>query len=204
MISCLSREIGERMRFNMVRPGFEPILSGAINGKAAFAAMINDVGEEPAAPTALYLDFKDIQVATASYLRESAFSFKTYLRTAQSRYYPVAANANDSVNDELLTIANARNDAMIRCDLDEQSNISSISLIGTLDPKQQLTFDLVNRLKDADASRLMKQYGKAEQVTATAWNNRLAGLAARGLIREFTKGRAKYYRPVLETINHGH
>lgn len=187
------------MRYNMVQPGFDPVLSGAINGKMAFATMVRAIDQQVSAPKALYLDFADVGVATASYLRESVFALKAYLRNIGSKYYPVAANANDSVFDELLTIANARNDAIISCSLSVQGAVSDISLIGQLDPKQQMTFELVNELKDADAGRLMRQYGEEEQVTSTtAWNNRLAGLAARGLIREFTRGRAKYYRPVLE------
>ena len=187
------------MRYNMIQPGFDPVLSGAINGKTAFAAMVKSINQEPPTPTALYLDFADVVVATASYLRESVFALKAYLRNIGSKYYPVAANANEAVYDELLTIANARNDAIISCSLSTQGAVSDISLIGQLDPKQQMTFELVNKLKNADAGRLMQQYGEEEQITSTtAWNNRLAGLAARGLILEFTRGRAKYYRPVLE------
>jgi hypothetical protein len=187
------------MRYNMIQPGFDPVLSGAINGKTAFAAMVKSINPEPPAPAALYLDFVDVGVATASYLRESVFALKAYLRSVGSKYYPVAANANDAVYDELLTIANAKNDPIISCNLSAQGTVTDVSLIGQLDPKQQMTFELVNKLKNADAGGLMQRYGEEEQITsATAWNNRLAGLAARGLIREFTRGRAKYYRPVLE------
>lgn len=187
------------MRYNMLPLGCDPVLSGAVNGKTAFASMVKEIDDEPTSPSALYLDFTDVRVATASYLRESVFALKAYLRNINSRYYPVAANANDSVYDELLTIAHARNDAIIGCRLNAQNVVSDISLIGQLDPKQKMTFELVNDLKQADAGRLMQRYGEEEQTASTtAWNNRLAGLAARGLIREFTRGRAKYYRPVLE------
>ena len=189
------------MRYDMAPPGFEPVLSGAINGKTAFATMVKEIGQEPSDPIVLYLDFANVSVATASYLRESVFALKAYLRNIGSKFYPVAANVNESVYDELLTIAHAKNDAIISCNLSTQGVVSDISLIGQLDPKQQMTFDLVNELQDTDAGSLMKQYGEREQVTGTtAWNNRLAGPAARGLIREFTRGRAKYYRPVLEVI----
>lgn len=183
----------------MVSPGIEPVLSGSVNGKTAFATMVKAIDKEPTTPVPLYLDFATVSVATASYLRESVFALKAYLRNIGSKFYPVAANANESVYDELLTIANARNDAIISCSLSIQDAVSNISLIGHLDPKQQMTFELVNELKNADAGRLMQQYGEQERVTGTtAWNNRLAGLAARGLILEFTRGRSKYYRPVLE------
>jgi hypothetical protein len=187
------------MRYNMIQPDFDPVLSGAINGKAAFAAMVKAIDREPPAPAALFLDFSSVSVATASYLRESVFALKAHLRNVASKYYPVAANANASVYDELLTIANARNDAILSCGLSDKDTVYDILLVGQLDPKQQMTFDLVNEMKDADAGRLMQQYGDEEHTTSTtAWNNRLAALVARGLILEFTRGRAKYYRPVLE------
>ena len=184
------------MRYKMLRLGEEPVLAGATNGKVMFAAMVKDIDREPGTPTPLFLDFANIQVATASFLRESIFSFKSYLRAVGSKYYPVAANANESVYDELLMVVNSKNDAIISCRLALDGLVSEISLIGQLDPKQQVTFELVNKLQEADASILKERYGADEKTTA--WNNRLAGLAARGLIREFSKGRAKYYRPVLD------
>jgi hypothetical protein len=178
--------------------GGEPVLAGAANGRAAFASLVRSIDREPGEPSPLFLDFGDVDVATASYLRESIFALKGHLRHVGSNYYPVAANPRESVYDELLTIANAKNDAIISCELSRSGVVSNVVLIGHLDPKQQLTFDLVTELKRADANLLMEHLGEDEQVKSTAWNNRLAGLAARGLIREYAKGRAKFYRPVLE------
>lgn len=185
----------------MLSPGEEPILSGALNGKAAFARMIQRITGQPETATALFLDFYDVQVATASYIRESVFSLKDYLRATNSNYYAVASNVNDSVHDELLMVANAKNDAIISCSLSEANQVSDISVVGKLDSKQKITFELVCNLNETDANTLKEQYGGTEKTTA--WNNRLAGLAARGLIREFSKGRAKYYRPVVEVGYHG-
>lgn len=189
------------MKYEMLSPDEEPVLAGALNGKIAFSRMIQGVEGNPLSATPLFLDFQDVQVATASFLRESVFALKSYLRAMDSKYYAVAANVNESIYDELLMVAYAKNDAIISCRLDEDDQASDIVLVGQLDQKQQLTFDLVNRLREADANTLKERYGEAEKTTA--WNNRLAGLAARGLIREFSKGRAKYYRPVVEVGNNG-
>lgn len=187
------------MRYNFAFEGFGPVLAGASNGKVAFASLIKAMTKEPAAPTPLFLDFKDVEVATASFLRESVFSLKLYLRTVRSNLYAVAANPNEEVYDELLMVANARSDAIVSCILEANDRVSDVGLIGQLDPKQQQTFDLVTELKMADANGLMEQYGVAEQTKGTtAWNNRLAGLASKGLILEYSRGRAKYYRPLLE------
>lgn len=185
------------MKYQMLKPDQEPWLAGSLNGKIAFSRMIQEIRGTPEAATALFLDFANVQVATASYLRESVFSLKSYLRSISSNYYAVAANVNESVYDELLMVAHAKNDAIISCQLDKMDEVSDITLIGQLDPKQKITFDLVNKLSVADANTLKDRYGDTEKTTA--WNNRLAGLAARGLIREFSKGRAKFYRPVLES-----
>ncbi|ANL49617.1 hypothetical protein AMC87_PB00293 (plasmid) [Rhizobium phaseoli] len=188
------------MRFNLAYELNDAVLAGAVNGKVAFAAFVRTVEKEPSDPSPFYFDFKDVHVATASFLRESVFAFKAYLRSVDSKFYPVAANANEAVYDELLMVAHARGDAILGCQIDEQEEVFEPHVIGQLDPKQQLTFDLVAELKRADATGLMERYGAAEQTKgATAWNNRLAGLAARGLIFEYSRGRAKYYRPVLET-----
>ncbi|MER9901127.1 hypothetical protein [Mesorhizobium sp. M0130] len=185
----------------MLRSDQEPVLAGALNGKLAFARMIQSIDGNPETASPLFLDFRDVQVATASYLRESVFSLKSYLRLIDSKLYAVAANLNESVYDEFQMVADAKNDAIISCHLSDGGQISDVVLVGKLDPKQQITFDLVNRLRKADANTLKERFGETEKTTA--WNNRLAGLAARGLIREFSKGRAKYYRPVVEVGNDG-
>ncbi len=71
--------------------------------------------------------------------------------------------------------------------------------LGELDPKQRLTFDLVHERGETDAGALMRDFGESEGVKhTTAWNNRLASLAALGLIIEQSQGRSKRYRPLFE------
>ena len=175
------------------------ILAGVANGKAVFASCVSMTGEEPDEPNALFLDFGDIEVATASALRESVIALKAYKRSICSKQYPVLANINDSIEDDVRVLMDARNDAIITCNFESGGAVSNIRLIGNLDPKQAMTFNLVSQLNGADASSLMERFGKEEKTTSTtAWNNRLAGLVQRGLLREFTYGRSKFYRPLLE------
>jgi hypothetical protein len=175
------------------------ILAGAINGKTVFATCVSLTADDPVEPTALFLDFTDIEVATASALRESVIALKAYKRSIASNLYPVLANVNDSIQDEIHVLMDARNDAIIACNRADDGRVSQVRLIGDLDPKQAMTFELVSRLNGADAGGLMKQFGKKEKTTSTtAWNNRLSSLVQRGLLREFTNGRSKFYRPLLE------
>lgn len=187
------------MRIDIAEIGSAPVLSGAVNGKAAFAALVKIVDHEPTEPVPLFLDFRNIDTATASYLRESVFALKTYMRTTNSKYYPVVANINDEVWDEMALVAALKSDVIMSCELDKRDRVLKAELIGDLDPKQKMTFDVVRDSDQVDANGLMEKFGEAEKTKGTtAWNNRLAALVARGVIREFVQGRAKSYRPLLK------
>jgi hypothetical protein len=179
----------------------QEILTGAAAGKASALAIIEKAGKEPADPSPLLLDFSAVNVATASYLREAVFALKSYLRSSASKFYPVVANANEAVREELAVIADARGDALLVIETTGSGAVKRQSIIGSLDPKQATTFARVNELKETDASSLMERFGSAEKTTSTtAWNNRLASLVSRGLILEFSRGRAKFYQPLFKEV----
>ena len=138
-------------------------------------------------------------MATASFLRESVLAFRDLVRGRRSTFYPVVANANDAVRDELVELMRARGDVLMACALDAHGGVTEVGLIGDLDPKQRMTFDIVREHGETDAGELMRTYGESEGLKhTTAWNNRLAALAARGLLMEVSQGRAKRYRPLFE------
>ena len=84
------------------------------------------------------------------------------------------------------------------CERNNDGMITDFFTIGQLDPKQQLTFDLVHQEGVTDAGALMERHGKDEGLKhATAWNNRLASLSLLGLIVELREGRAKRYKPLF-------
>jgi hypothetical protein len=180
------------------------VLAGAPNGRTAFAKLLAEAAQEPLAPEPLYLDFTDVDIATASYLRESVLQFRDVIRRQRSNLYPVVANANAQVLEELALLIQASNGILMTCYLDERGTPSQAALIGNLDPKQKLTFELVNRKGETDASELMRDHGAGEDVKQTAWNNRLAALAGLGLIYEVSLGRAKRYRPLFGGAVYGH
>ena len=180
------------------------VLAGAQSGRSAFARLIELAAQEPLAPELLYLDFVNIDIATASYLRESVLQFRDVVRRQRSKLYPVVANANAQVLEELVLLIQASNDVLMICTLDEQGSPSGATVIGMLDPKQKLTFELVSRRGETDASELMRDHGAAEAVKQTAWNNRLAALANLGLIYEVSEGRAKRYKPLFGGASDGH
>jgi hypothetical protein len=189
------------MRIDMMEVGGAAVLAGAINGQKGFARLVERVGPEPAAPTPLFLDFAAVDVASASYLRESVISFRDYIRKTKPRYYPVVANAKDAVKDDLRELTKAGRDVVMTCRLDRRGRISNPAPLGVLEPKQQMTFDLVRKYGETDATQLMEEYGKSEDTkSTTAWNNRLAGLANLGLVIVESHGRVKRYRPLFKGV----
>ena len=186
------------------------ILAGAKAGRALFASCVAKTETEPDEPAACFLDFTGIRVATARALLDSVIAFKTWKRSMNSKYYPLVSNINRVIEDELELLLEMRGDAIMCCDMDMNDILSrhgvpdridhfNVRLLGHLDPKQALAFDLVNRLGGAGPATLLHHPDNNETVGITAWNNRLADLVKRGLLREFSMGRAKSYQPLPGT-----
>jgi hypothetical protein len=187
------------MRIDMARIAKTAVLAGALNGRAALTRLLELVTAEPDAPEPIFLDFQNIDVATASYLRECIVSFRDVIRGRDSLYSPVVANPNQEVRDELLELARTRGDVFMTCALASDGTVSQPALAGDLEAKQLLTFTLVQQHGATDAGELMREHGKDENVRhATAWNNRLSALARLGLVVEMRQGRLKRYRQLFQ------
>jgi hypothetical protein len=187
------------MVVNLAEISGAPVLAGAISGRAVLSALLSMASKEPSEPEPFFLNFNWVDVATASFLRESVLAFRNIIRSRRSNYYPVVVNAKDVVLDELEELVRTRSDIILTATLDEKGRASNFATVGQLDPKQKLTFDLVQSHGETDAGELMREYGKSEGTKhTTAWNNRLASLASLGLIVELSQGRAKRYKPLFE------
>ncbi len=187
------------MRVDMAEMAKTDVLAGALNGRAALTRVLERAASEPSVPEPVFLDFLDIEVATASYLRECIMAFRDVIRGRDSLYYPVVANPNQEVRDELLELARARGDVFMTCALASDGTVSQPALVGDLEAKQLLTFTLVQQHGATDAGELMREHGKDENLRhATAWNNRLSALARLGLVVEMRQGRLKRYRPLFQ------
>jgi hypothetical protein len=130
-------------------------------------------------------------------------TYRDTIRRRGSNLYPVIANASQLVEEELKILVSSESDVLMLCALDENDQPHKPRLLGRLDPKQRLTFDLVQRCNETDAAELMREHGEKERVKQTAWNNRLAALASLGLVVELSEGRAKRYRPLFVGATYG-
>jgi hypothetical protein len=193
-----------RMHIRMKKiVGGKKALGGAVEGRRDLAKLLEAAGPEPAAPEPLFVDFDGIELATASYQRETIVALQGVIRARRSNHYLVVANANPAVREDLEVLARADGLAFLACMLDGADKVSKAGLIGTLDPKAEATFDLVCERGETDARELMQANAGRDDVGHTAWNNRLAGLVQLGLIAEYAVGKVKRYRPVLGGKIHG-
>lgn len=174
--------------------GGEAILTGAQPGRQMFGRLVATVAG-PAEPVPGYLDFEDITVATASFLRESVIAFRDYARSTLPNLYPVIANASASVTEELEFFLKHRKDAFWACSLSPEDVPTETCVLGQLDDAHRSTLDLVVQLGAATAPDLAAK-GQAG-LSPTAWNNRLSFLVSRGLLIERRVGKMKVFNPVL-------
>jgi len=168
--------------------------AGALEGQKLLVSLLERVMKEPEAAEPLYLDFAGIEIATASFLRECVLGFKDTVRGRQMSYYPVVANANYTIEEELRILLKSLGDVLMLCEISDDGEPRAPRLVGKLDPKQQVTYDLVKKLGEVDAGRLMRETDGSEAIGQTAWNNRLASLNRLGLLVEMNQGRSKHYR----------
>jgi hypothetical protein len=173
-----------------------PVLGGLPRGQLMFGKLIAAVRPQEE-HTSLFLNFKDVQVATSSFLRSGILPFRDHCVRMGLNLYPVLANLTDEIIDDLKLVLEPRGDAFVVCDL-EDGRVSSVRVVGSLDDKQRLTLEAVIMDGEADAASLKDKHGETEKIGATGWNNRLSSLAEKGLLMEVKRGRGKLYRPILE------
>ena len=176
----------------------QTVFSGAAPGRRLLSALL---AATPLVdlPTPAFLDFAGVEVATASFLRETVIGFRDYARMSLPNIYPAVANLSAAVAEELDFFVRARGDVLWSCNLDSKDNITAAKLIGDLDPAQRTTFDAVRQMGTISAPELATQFA-AEGIGSTAWNNRLSALAGKGLLIERRQGKSKSFSPLLEIV----
>ncbi|MDX1170674.1 DUF4325 domain-containing protein [Sinorhizobium medicae] len=176
--------------------GGKSILTGSLAGRKVLSDLIA-AAQPGASGKIVFLDFTGVEVATSSFLRECVIGFRDFARTSQANLYPVVANAGPSVIEELDFFARQRGDVFWTCIRDLGGTLADVKLVGELEPVLHATFEHVKRLGEATAPQLAA-LSEDEGIKPTAWNNRLASLAAKGLVVERRVGKTKNFAPLLE------
>lgn len=185
------------MRFDIADLNGSGICAGVEDGRAVLTGLLSATPHNLPTNEIVYLDFSGVEVATVSFLRESVSAYRRVIRERRPAIYAVVANPNSKVQEEIGVVARFESEVVLCCILSSAGAASESFLIGQLEPKQQMTFDLVIARGETDASELYRDFESTDAVKQTAWNNRLSALAAQGLVSESTAGRTKRYRPLL-------
>jgi hypothetical protein len=188
------------MRFEMQAFAADRVLAGALQGQKVFGRLVAAITPSND-PQLCYLDFVNVDVATTSFLRECIIGFRNHALTHWSNVYPIVANLSQYVREELEHFLLQQGDALVICKLTKAGEPSNVHVLGHLDEKQEITLRAVIDEGEVDAPSLARKDKSA--VSPTAWNNRLAALAAKGLVIETSSGRGKKYRPVLQRLRYG-
>jgi hypothetical protein len=171
------------------------ILAGAQPGRAVLAHLVAHT-PRGGVPRKVFLDFTGIEAATGSFLRECVFGFRDFCRTSAPSVYPVLANLDPTVEEEVEFYAQQRNEAVWSCRLSEQGTVESERLIGRemLDAGHDEALGLVESLTEATAPAMSR--ATESKLRPTTWNNRLAALSSKGLVVEMQRGKTKVFQPV--------
>lgn len=173
-------------------------LAGTAMGRQMLAQLISEM-QPVTEPTVAYLDFSGVDIATGSFLREAVLGFRDFSRNAIGMLYPVVANANHTIEEELSVYLKDRNDAIWACSLDDKGDAKNSHILGELDAAQSSTLQLISEHSPISAPQLSKLCPQ-EKIGTTAWNNRLAMLTAKGILMELKSGKTKMFTTVMEAI----
>lgn len=173
-------------------------LAGTAMGRQMLAKLIS-MTEPVTLPTVAFLDFDGVDIATGSFLREAVLGFRDFSRNAIGTLYPVLANANATIEEELSVYLNDRNDAIWACELSDEGNTTNTHILGDLDTVQMNTLQLIFQHWPVSAPELSK-LSPNEGIGTTAWNNRLSSLTAKGILMELKHGKTKMFTPVMESV----
>lgn len=175
------------------------VLAGATAGAQGMAKLISTISN--GTHRVVFLDFSGIEAATGSYLRECMLGFRSYCRRTQPEVYPVVANMAPVVEEELRDLLVQLSDAFVSCRVSKAGKVTDAKILGRLDERQAETLRAVVGAGEANARKLAEQSG--DHVGVTAWNNRLAALASKGILTERRSGRLKFYAPVFKELRYG-
>jgi hypothetical protein len=144
------------------------------------------------------LDFKGVNVVTGSWINATLVPLYRRAAEVDIDLFPILCNADADWLDDLTLLAKWTNQCYLvakQCKLP----VKRAMLIGSLDPAQRSTLDAVIEVGEVTGAELERQK-PAEQIRATAWNNRLKDLHERRLLRRIKRGRQQVYSPVVEVI----
>lgn len=150
----------------------------------------------------LAIDLSGVEMISASAAREAFLG--EFLSTQRERgTLPVFVNLGPEALEEFEFAAKAVGVPIVVAEGVDEDKLKGVRIIGSLDSKHLETLGVVAKLGETDAKAAHEAAGSQSSTGVTAWNNRLSGLAAIGLLKERKVGKTKYYSLTLEGLVDG-
>jgi hypothetical protein len=172
----------------------DPSLAGREKGEAHFPMLASYL--EPPGP--VVLDFSGVQVVTTSYFFAALWPFWTREDADGPSTFPLIANANPDVTEELDFVMKHRRIAAWRGRWNGDT-FAPDGHLGVVDDSLSL---VIRRAREA-GSVTAAELSKVDNTNATAWSNRLASFNKQRLLRRRQLGRTQPYFLPWEDANGG-
>src|SRR5262245_4731603 len=111
------------------------VLAGAASGVAAASALL-EATKDVVDQGIVFVDFRRVEVATSSFLRECLLGFREAARRGPKSLHPVAANLPQVVEEEMQSLLATMDEAFVSCRINAREVPSNARVIGRLDDKQ--------------------------------------------------------------------
>jgi hypothetical protein len=147
------------------------------------------------------LDFRGVEVASASFLREAVLAFRDYVRVYQPDAFPVVGNLSDAIREEFDVLLRQRGEAMLGCVIDATGAVIKVEVLGELEPGLDTTLAEVRQHGQLTLGDLRKTN---EDVKASTWSNRLASLVRQGFVIPDQDANRRVYRFALTEAGASH
>lgn len=178
-------------------------LAGATNGEQHLRAIVERLEADD---ETVLLDFAGIESATSSYLKAVLF---TFFGAAQHREagasdksaFPVLVGLSDVVREEVLYLASFAARPFVEGLKVRGDEVLVAALHGKLDRALEATLTALLVKRTATATELCAAAGNEPAITA--WNNRLADLYAKRLVKRRRVGKQWIYEPITREFKNG-
>lgn len=165
----------------------------------------------------IVFDLSPIELATTSFFKSSVLPLFQSARLSTDpkaqtmtdafglpalNAFPVLANARPEVEELADEIFGRRGFPLLSLRLDAGLNLSGGRMIGFLDAVSVKTLRNWNNLERHTAASL-QETRLEQQITQTAWSNRLNDLWRARLLRRFRQGKSWLYQPIANGVTYG-
>jgi hypothetical protein len=186
------------VKISLLRLDEEPIFAGRLDGKRRFVRCLEEL-PQLTETSLVVLDFRGVHLVTSSFFSELVVPLRDHVRLRRPASYLVVANLVEKVAEELDELLIRTREAVLCCTILASGAVAEPYVLGQLEQKLRETLNLVLKRGETTAVQLRADSGESDGIGATGWNNRLTALANKSLLLEISHGRAKKYRPLLET-----